>query len=182
MTTTPSATGTPTEAPCGAGPRSARPRAVEPRAPVSPTRYVPPGGRLDRWSGATVRWLTAHGISLMGSRVLEVRGRRSGELRRVPVNLLDLDGERYLVAPRGNTQWVRNVRAAGAASLRLGSRTEDVLLTEVPVADRVPVLRAYLRRWGWEVGRFVEGLSARSSDEEVAAVAPGVPVFRVVPA
>ena len=147
--------------------------------PVSPTRYVPPGGRMDRWSGAVVRWLTAHGISVMGSRVLVVRGRTTGEPRSVPVNLLHLDGERYLVAPRGNTQWVRNVRAAGTAQLRLGSRSEEVRLTEVPVADRVPVLRVSLKRWGWEVGRFVEGLSARSTDAEVAAVAPGMPVFRV---
>ena len=100
--------------------------------PVSPTRYVPPAGRMDRWSGAAVRWLTAHGISVMGSRVLVVRGRTTGEPRSVPVNLLELDGERYLVAPRGNTQWVRNVRAAGTAELRLGSRGEEVRLTEVP--------------------------------------------------
>jgi hypothetical protein len=71
------------------------------------------------------------------------------------------------------------VRAAGTAQLRLGSRSEEVRLTEVPVGDRVPVLRVYLKRWGWEVGRFVEGLSARSTDAEVAAVAPGMPVFRV---
>jgi deazaflavin-dependent oxidoreductase (nitroreductase family) len=147
--------------------------------PVSPTRYVPPSGRMDRWSGAAVRWLTAHGISLMGSRVLVVRGRTTGEPRSTPVNLLELDGERYLVAPRGNTQWVRNVRAAGTAQLRLGSRGEEVRLTEVPVEDRVPVLRVYLARWGWEVGRFVEGLTKSSTDAEVAAVAPGMPVFRV---
>ena len=149
------------------------------RDPVSPTRYVPPAGRLDRWFGAVVRWLTAHGISLLGSRVLVVRGRTSGEPRSTPVNLLELDGERYLVAPRGNTQWVRNARAAGTAELRLGSRGEQVRLTEVPVEDRVPVLRVYLKRWGWEVGRFVEGLTKNSTDAEVAAVAPGMPVFRV---
>ena len=149
---------------------------------VSPTRYVPPSGRMDRWFGAVVRWLTAHGISLMGSRVLVVRGRTSGEPRSVPVNLLALDGARYLVAPRGNTQWVRNVRAAGRAELRLGRRIEQVLLTEVPAGDRVPVLRVYLERWGWEVGRFVEGLTKHSTDAEVAAVAPGMPVFRVTSA
>jgi deazaflavin-dependent oxidoreductase (nitroreductase family) len=150
--------------------------------PVSPTRYVRPGGRADLWSAAVVRWLTAHGISLWGSRVLVVKGRTSGEPRSVPVNLLHLDGERYLVAPRGNTQWVRNVRAAGRAELRLGRRTEPVLLTEVPVEDRLPVLRVYLQRWGWEVGRFVEGLTKHSTDAEVMAVAPGMPVFRVTTA
>ena len=134
---------------------------------------------MDAWSAVAVRWLTDHGISLFGSRVLAVRGRKSGELRSVPVNLLELDGERYLVAPRGNTQWVRNARAAGGGQLRLGSRTEDVALVELPADQRVPVLRVYLTRWGWEVGRFVEGLSKKSTDSEIAAVAPGIPVFRV---
>ncbi len=148
--------------------------------PVDPSRYVAPGGRMDAWSAAVVRWLTGHGISLFGSRVLVVRGRRSGEPRSVPVNLLELDGERYLVAPRGNTQWVRNARAAGVGELRLGRRTEQVELVEVPVGQRVPVLRVYLTRWGWEVGRFVEGLSKGSTDAEIAAVAPGMPVFHVI--
>ena len=134
---------------------------------------------MDAWSAAVVRWLTDHGISLLGSRVLTVRGRKSGEPRSTPVNLLELDGERYLVAPRGNTQWVRNARAAGTAQLRLGRRTEQVELVELPAEQRVPVLRVYLTRWGWEVGRFVEGLSKKSTDAEIAAVAPGMPVFRV---
>jgi deazaflavin-dependent oxidoreductase (nitroreductase family) len=151
-----------------------------PNTPVDPTRYVAPGGRMDTWSAAVVRWLTARGISLYGSRVLVVRGRKSGEPRSNPVNLLELDGERYLVAPRGNTQWVRNARAAaGVAELRLGKRSEAVELVELPADQRVPVLRVYLTKWGWEVGRFVEGLSAKSSDAEIAAVAPGMPVFHV---
>jgi len=144
--------------------------------PVPPTRYVPPAGRMDRWFGAAVCWLTAHGVSLMGSRVLVVRGRTTGEPRSVPVNLLELDGQRYLVAPRGNTQWVRNVRAAGRGELRLGRRVEPVVLTELPVGERLPVLRVYLKRWGWEV---VEGLTKDSTDAEVTAVAPGMPVFRI---
>jgi deazaflavin-dependent oxidoreductase (nitroreductase family) len=156
------------------------PKNSTPNTPVDPTRYVAPGGRMDTWSAAVVRWLTARGISLYGSRVLVVRGRKSGEPRSNPVNLLELDGERYLVAPRGNTQWVRNARAAaGVAELRLGKRSEAVELVELPADQRVPVLRVYLTKWGWEVGRFVEGLSAKSSDAEIAAVAPGMPVFHV---
>jgi deazaflavin-dependent oxidoreductase (nitroreductase family) len=150
-----------------------------PTTSVDPTRYVAPGGRMDAWSAAAVRWLTDHGISLFGSRVLVVRGRRSGEPRSNPVNLLELDGERYLVAPRGNTHWVRNARAAGAGQLRLGKRTEEVELVELPAGERLPVLRVYLTRWGWEVGRFVEGLSKSSTDAEITAVAPGMPVFHV---
>jgi hypothetical protein len=98
----------------------------------------------------------------------------------VPVNLLTLNGARYLVAPRGHTQWVRNARAAGAAQLRVGRRVEQVRLVEVPEDQRVPVLRIYLKRWGWEVGRFVEGLSKHSTDAELAAAAPGMPVFQVL--
>jgi deazaflavin-dependent oxidoreductase (nitroreductase family) len=147
--------------------------------PASPTRYVAPTSRGDVLFMKAVRWLTEHGVSLLGSRVLTVRGRRTGTPQSVPVNLLTLDGDRYLVAPRGNTQWVRNVRAAGEAQLRVGRRVEQVRLVEVPVSDRGPVLRVYLQRWGWEVGRFVEGLSKRSTDAELAAAAPGMPVFRV---
>jgi deazaflavin-dependent oxidoreductase (nitroreductase family) len=164
-------------------PTADRPTPTAPTAPTTPvdrTRYVAPGGRMDAWSAAAVRWLTAHGISLFGSRVLVVRGRTTGEPRSVPVNLLELDGERYLVAPRGNTQWVRNARAAGAGELRLGTRSEPVELVELPDAERLPVLRVYLTRWGWEVGRFVEGLSKKSTDAEIAAVAPGMPVFHVL--
>lgn len=147
--------------------------------PGSPTRYIR-ATRGDMVFMKAVRWLTDHGVSLMGSRVLTVPGRRTGTPQSVPVNLLHLDGERFLVAPRGNTQWVRNVRAAGAAELRVGRRVEPVQLVEVPVADRVPALRVYLQRWGWEVGRFVEGLTTKSTDAELAAAAPGMPVFRVV--
>ena len=152
------------------------------RNAADPSRYVRPSARMDRWFQVVVRWFTQRGVSLMGSRVLTVRGRRSGQPRQVVVNLLSLDGQRYLVSPRGNTEWVRNVRAAGTAELTLGHRTEHVALTELPVEERAPVLRVYLDRWGWEVGRFVEGLTEDSTDAELAAAAPGFPVLRVTAA
>ena len=147
-----------------------------------PQRYVPPAGRADAAFSTAVAWLTDHGVSLLGSRVLTVPGRRSGLPQRVPVNLLVLNGERYLVAPRGNTQWVRNVRAAGGAELRVGRRVERVTAVELADDARLPVLRVYLRRWGWEIGKFVEGLSGNSTDAELAGAAPGIPVFRVTSA
>lgn len=148
--------------------------------PVDPNRYVRPGGRGDRWANAVVHWLTAHGVSLRGSRVLTVTGRRSGLPRSTPVNLMRHEGDRFLVAPRGHTEWVRNVRAAGGvAELALGRRVQPVTLVEVPMAERVPVIRAYVDAWYWEVGKFVEGLDRSSTDAEVLAVAPGMPVFRV---
>jgi deazaflavin-dependent oxidoreductase (nitroreductase family) len=127
----------------------------------------------------TVRRLTRHGLSLAGSRELQVVGRSSGAVRTTVVNLLDLDGRRYLVAPRGTTDWVRNLRAAGAGSLRLGRRLERFSAAELADADKAPVLRAYVDRWGWEVGQFFDGLSKPPTDGELAAIAPGFPVFAV---
>jgi deazaflavin-dependent oxidoreductase (nitroreductase family) len=122
---------------------------------------------------------TRIGLSVWGSRVLEVRGRSSGEWRTTPVNLLTLDGQRYLVAPRGQTQWVRNIRVSGGGRLRLGRRTEDFTVAELADAEKVPVLRAYLRRWKAEVGVFFEGVGPDSSEQELAGIAPNHPVFRI---
>jgi deazaflavin-dependent oxidoreductase (nitroreductase family) len=123
--------------------------------------------------------LTRLGISVWGSRVLEVRGRTSGQWRRTPVNLLALDDERYLVAPRGDTQWVRNLRASGEGRLRVGSRSEPFTAVELADDDKTPVLRAYLKRWKAEVGVFFEGVGPDSSDEQLRAIAPRHPVFRL---
>ena len=82
---------------------------------------------------------------------LAVRGRRSGEWRTVPVNVLQLDGQRFLVAPRGDTQWARNLRAAGRGELRTRSGTEAFTAIEIPDADKPPALDAYLARWGGQV-------------------------------
>src|SRR5688572_32752945 len=109
-------------------------------------------------------WLTRLGISVRGSRVLEVRGRKSGQPRRVPVNLLTLDGRQYLVSPRGEGEWVRNVRAAGGElDLLLGRRREHRTAHELSDAQKVEILRAYLRRWKVEVGVFFDGKSADST-------------------
>ena len=142
------------------------------------SRYLAPTG-MDRVFNSTVAALTRAGISVMGSRVLAVRGRKSGEWRTTPVNLLTIDGQRYLVAPRGHTQWVRNMRAAGQGELRVGRRTERFTATEMADADKPPVLREYLRKWGWEVGRFFEGVTAKATDEQIQEIAPGFPVFRI---
>ena len=142
-------------------------------------RYVEPKG-VDLIFNRVVALLTRAGISLMGSRILRVRGRSSGQWRETPVNLLTLDGQTYLVAPRGTTQWVRNIRVAGGGELRVGRRVTAFTVQELPDGDKPPVIRAYLERWAWEVGRFFEGLSASSPDSELLRVAPDFPVFRVI--
>jgi hypothetical protein len=122
--------------------------------------------------------LTRLGVSVMGSRVLEHRGRTTGELHHTPVNLLTVDGTQYLVSPRGETQWVRNVRHAGGhLVLILGRKRQLRTATEVPEVDRIPILRQYLRRWKFEVGMFFDGVGPDSTDEEFAAVAGRHPVF-----
>jgi hypothetical protein len=121
---------------------------------------------------------TRIGISIMGSRVLEHRGRTSGKLFHTPVNLLTYEGQQYLVAPRGETQWVRNVRHAdGHLVLILGRRRQLMTATEVPVDESLPILRSYLKRWKFEVGMFFDGVSPDSSDTEWEAEAPRHPVF-----
>ena len=126
-----------------------------------------------------VAGLTRLGVGVYGSRVLEVRGRKSGQWRSTPVNLLSHDGGEYLVAPRGHTQWVRNVRAGGAARLRLGRRVRDVRLTELGDDAKLGLLRAYLKKWAWETGQFFEGVKADSPEEDVRRIAPNHPVFQV---
>jgi deazaflavin-dependent oxidoreductase (nitroreductase family) len=126
-----------------------------------------------------VAWLTRRGLSVAGSRVLEVRGRKSGEWRRTPVNLLTFEDTRYLVAPRGEVQWVKNLRASGQGRLRVGRRTEDFTATEVTDEEKPPLLRAYLKKWKWEVGAFFGGVGPDSTDDELRRIAPDHPAFRI---
>lgn len=142
------------------------------------TRYIRPTG-ADAVFNGFVGLLTRMGVSFAGSRVLAVRGRTSGEWRTTPVNPLRVAGERYLVAPRGHTQWVRNLRASGAGELRRGRRAEAFRAEEIPDAAKPPILREYLRVWAWEVGRFFEGVDASSPDERLLELAPDFPVFRI---
>jgi deazaflavin-dependent oxidoreductase (nitroreductase family) len=126
-----------------------------------------------------VALLTRLGISIWGSRVLRVRGRKSGRLFTTPVNLLTMEGQRYLVAPRGHTQWVRNLRVAGEGELLLGRGVERFHAAEVPDEECPPILREYLRRWKAEVGVFFGGVGPDSPAEELARIAPDHPVFRL---
>ena len=142
-------------------------------------RYVEPGWFTRNVFNRVVALLTRLGISVWGSRELRVRGRKSGEWRTTPVNLLTFDGARYLVAPRGTTQWVRNLRAAGGGELRVGRRVEVFRATEIADADKPPILRAYLKRWKFEVGVFFDGVDAKSSDAELRRISVDHPIFSV---
>ena len=143
--------------------------------------YAAPGFFTRRVFDPIVAFLARRlGLSLKGARVLSVRGRTSGEWHDTPVNPLSFAGRRYLVAPRGETQWVRNLRVSGRARLTLGRTTETVAVEEVPDHDKPPILRAYLRAWAWEVKAFFPGVGPDASDDVLARIAPGHPVFRIV--
>src|SRR5216684_2126564 len=134
-----------------------------------PERYIQPNWFTRNIFNRIVAWLAELGISVYGWRVLAVKGRKSGAWHTVPVNLLEYRGERFLVAPRGVTQWVRNVRAGSEAELRLGRRRERVRLVEIPDSDplKIELLRAYLRKWAFEVGVFFEGVGPTASDDDL---------------
>jgi deazaflavin-dependent oxidoreductase (nitroreductase family) len=143
--------------------------------------YRAPGWFTRNVFNRFVAFFTRHGVSVMGSRVLAVRGRSSGEWRTTPVNLLELDGRRYLVSPRGEGQWVRNLRVAGSGELRLGKGIEPFSARELDDGEKVPVLRAYLKRWKVEVGVFFDGVGPDSSDEQIRAIAARHPAFEILP-
>ncbi|GAA1019878.1 MULTISPECIES: nitroreductase family deazaflavin-dependent oxidoreductase [Amycolatopsis] len=145
---------------------------------MTSTRYLEPSKTMAAFNGF-VRWLTKRGLSVWGSRVLGVRGRKSGELREVPVNLLPFEGKQYLVAARGETQWVRNLRAAGEGQLTVGRRTETFTYRELADEEKPVILRSYLKRWAFEVGAFFDGVDAKAPEEKLLEIAPGYPVFEI---
>ncbi|MEV7194198.1 nitroreductase/quinone reductase family protein [Streptomyces sp. NPDC093510] len=159
---------------------------VTPTAPLptsAPAPYYLKGGRLNVRLNSVIGWLARRGVSLMGSAELSVRGRNSGKMQRVPVNPYthESDGCQYLVSARGHSQWVRNMRAAEGGELRVGRKVREFTAVEMPdaAAEKVPLLRGYLEKWGWEVNQYFQGVTAASSDEEILAAAPDHPVFRI---
>jgi deazaflavin-dependent oxidoreductase (nitroreductase family) len=141
--------------------------------------YQRPGWFTTKVFNPFVAMLTRLGVSVYGSRVLEVKGRKSGEWRQTPVNLLHYQGADYLVAPRGHTQWVKNLRASGHGRLRVGKRTQEFDAVELGDDEKAPLLRAYLKKWKIEVGAFFDGVGPDSPDAELLRIAPDHPVFRL---
>jgi deazaflavin-dependent oxidoreductase (nitroreductase family) len=122
--------------------------------------------------------LVAHGVGPGHMRVLEVRGRRSGRPMATPVDPIEMDGVTYLVAPRGQTQWVQNARAAGRVALRRGAAAWTYAVTELAVAERAPVLKAYLNAYPVEVKRYFP-VDGEADLESFAEIAERYPVFRL---
>lgn len=149
-----------------------------PQQQPEPAHYLRPDWATRNVFNRLVRGLARLGVSVRGSRVLEHRGRTTGDLHHTPVNVLSVGGNEYLVAPRGETQWVRNVRHAGGhLVLVLGRRRRLCTARELPPTEAVPVLREYLRRWKFETGMFFSGVTPDSTEAEWDAEAAKHPVF-----
>jgi deazaflavin-dependent oxidoreductase (nitroreductase family) len=118
------------------------------------------------------------GLNLQGAEVLDVRGRKSGETRSLVVNPLAIGGETYLMSARGESSWVKNVRASGEGQLRRGRRIRSFRAHELGNDEKLPFMRPYLQKWGWQVKSFM-GVDGNSSDDEIRAILPKHPVFRI---
>jgi hypothetical protein len=163
------------------------PRPPGPQDYSARTDYRPPAGwyaRLNRLLGVP---LTSLGWAPHDAVTLEVRGRTTGRTRRTPVLITHLDGDRYLVALAGQSQWVRNVRTAGGqAWLRRRGRT-PVSLEELPAAERAPILLAYLHSTDRDGARTTRtataahyfGLGPDPDLADLTAIADHYPVFRI---
>lgn len=128
-----------------------------------------------------VGWLARRGVSVMGTAEMSVRGRKSGQMQRIPVNQHRFNGAPYLVSARGHSQWVRNMRVAGGGELRVGRKVQPFSAVEIADDEKLPILRSYLEKWGWEVNQYFRGVTAKSTDDELIAAAADHPVFRITP-
>ncbi|MDG9725181.1 MULTISPECIES: nitroreductase family deazaflavin-dependent oxidoreductase [unclassified Streptomyces] len=146
---------------------------------MSSAPYYRKGSPVTVRLNGVIGWLARHGVSLAGAAEMSVRGRKSGQMQRIPVNPHVYGDGQYLVSARGHSQWVRNMRAAGGGELRVGRKVRTFTAVELPDEQKLPILRTYLEKWGWEVNQYFQGVTAKSSDEEIVASAADHPVFRI---
>jgi deazaflavin-dependent oxidoreductase (nitroreductase family) len=149
-------------------------------AQSQPVSYQRPDWVARRIVNPILMYAAKHfGLGVDGACVLCVRGRRTGLDREVVIHVLNLEGQRYLVAPRGETEWVRNLRQAEAATLSLGGVQQVIHANVVPDEEKPPILRAYLRRWARTGGRYFDVPDGDVGDSELERIAPAHPVFRL---
>lgn len=135
---------------------------------------------FEKFFNRTVGFLVGLGLGPAHIHLLEVRGRKSGKLFRTPVDVLQMGGKQYLVAPRGRTQWVRNAEAAGEITLlKRGGNRQKFRLRAIPDTHKPPILKAYLDTFRREVQRYFS-VAAGSPPEDFAAIAPNYPAFELL--
>jgi deazaflavin-dependent oxidoreductase (nitroreductase family) len=136
---------------------------------------------IERVFNRVFGFLVGMGLGFSHNYLLQVRGRKSGKIYSTPVDLLDLGGKRFLVAPRGRTQWVRNAEAAGEIVLKKGSTRQSFRLRVIPDAEKPEILKAYLDRFKREVQRYFP-VPAGSPPEAFAPLASSYPAFELIAA
>jgi deazaflavin-dependent oxidoreductase (nitroreductase family) len=135
---------------------------------------------LERVFNRAFGLLVGFGLAPADYYLLEVKGRKSGRVYRNPVSLVPLHGVRYLVPPRGRTQWVRNVEASNEVSFKRGASSRRFRLRTLADADKPPVLLAYLEKYRSVVQRYFP-VPAGSPAGAFVEIAPRYPVFELVP-
>jgi deazaflavin-dependent oxidoreductase (nitroreductase family) len=134
---------------------------------------------IERMFNRTFGFLVGLGLGFSHNYLLEVRGRKSGKLFSTPVDLLERKGKRYLVAPRGRTQWVRNAETAGEITLKKGSSRQKLSLRPLADSEKPAILKAYLDSFKSEVQRYFP-IAAGSPPEAFAELASSYPAFELL--
>ncbi len=145
---------------------------------MAEVKYKRPGWFTHNVFNRLVKGFSRLGINLAGAHTLALRGRKSGQIRTNPVNPFEIDGRTYLLSPRGTTEWVRNLRAAGEGELRSGSKARRFRPEEVADSDKLPLLRLYVDRWAWEAKDFL-GVGKDATDEQLREIAAETPAFEI---
>ncbi len=123
-------------------------------------------------------WLASLGLMPSDTITLEVKGLRSGMIRSNVVTWVEQDEERYLISPRGESEWVRNVRAAGGDAVIRRRGGQKVRLEETPAEERAPIIKAYLAKTAMAT-RAHFGVDPKAELSEFEAIAARHPVFRI---
>ena len=143
------------------------------------TPYFDPPSAFDRLFTKLFGVVVGLGLGLPHNHLLQVRGRKTGRLYSTPVDVLTRDGRRFLVAGRGETQWVRNAEAAGGVSLKKGRRSEAFELRAVPDEEKPEILKAYLDRFTFTVQRYFP-VPTGSPADAFRPLAVRYPVFELI--
>jgi deazaflavin-dependent oxidoreductase (nitroreductase family) len=138
-----------------------------------------PPTSLERVFNRVYGFLVGLGVGFSHAYLLQVKGRKSGKIYSTPIDLLEMDGKRFLVAPRGRTQWVRNAEAAGEIMLKKGTARRRFRLRPIPDADKPPILKAYLDRFKKEVQRYFP-VTAGSPVESFRELVESYPAFELI--
>ncbi len=134
---------------------------------------------VEKFFNRAFGFLVGLGFGLKHNYLLQVRGRKSGKVYATPVNVLEVEGKRYLAAPRGRTQWVRNAEAIGEITLKKGRFRQTFRSRPIPDVEKPPLLKLYLERFAATVHRYFP-VQAGSPQDAFRELAPNYPVFELL--